>query len=63
MLALLLAACGRQSDGSGAQAPAASAPGAAASVATAPDGLPTDAQKVLNVYNWSDYIDPTVVPA
>jgi putrescine transport system substrate-binding protein len=63
LLALLLAACGRQSDGSGAQAPAASAPGAAASVATAPDGLPTDAQKVLNVYNWSDYIDPTVVPA
>jgi len=22
-----------------------------------------DNQKVLNVYNWSDYIDPTVVPA
>ena len=22
-----------------------------------------DAEKVLNVYNWSDYIDPTVVPA
>jgi putrescine transport system substrate-binding protein len=23
----------------------------------------TDAEKILNVYNWSDYIDPTVVPA
>src|SRR6185312_8112792 len=22
----------------------------------------TDAEKVLNVYNWSDYIDPYVVP-
>src|SRR5690606_36691608 len=21
----------------------------------------TDAEKVLNVYNWSDYIDPTVI--
>ena len=22
-----------------------------------------DAEKVLNVFNWSDYIDPTIVPA
>ena len=58
--ALLLAACGRQSDGPGAEAPPAPASGP---VATAPDGLPMDPQKVLNVYNWSDYIDPTVVPA
>ncbi len=24
--------------------------------------LDTDAEKVLNVYNWSDYVDPTVIP-
>ncbi len=30
---------------------------------TAADGSPMDAQRVLNVYNWSDYIDPGVVPA
>ncbi|HEY1589078.1 MAG TPA: polyamine ABC transporter substrate-binding protein [Rhodanobacter sp.] len=52
--ALLLAACGRHGDSSDATA---SAP-----LLTAPDGLPMDAQRVLNVYNWSDYIDPTVVP-
>jgi len=59
LFALLLAACGGQGDNSGAQGTAAAPnPGA-----TAADGLPADAQKVLNVYNWSDYIDPTVVPA
>src|SRR5579871_3804419 len=52
--ALLLAACGRH-DGS---SPAA----ASAPLLTGPDGLPMDAQRILNVYNWSDYIDPTVVP-
>jgi putrescine transport system substrate-binding protein len=65
-LAMLLAACGRESP----QPPAASAAGAAPA-AGAPDaagapgaaGVPMDAQKVLNIYNWSDYIDPTVVPA
>jgi putrescine transport system substrate-binding protein len=47
--ALLLASCGRQ--------PAApSADSGSASAAA-------DADKVLNVYNWSDYIDPTIVPA
>jgi len=56
LLALLQAACGRPSDE--AQAPTAAAP-----PATARDGSPIDAQKVLNVYNWSDYMDPTVVPA
>ena len=60
-LPLALAACGRQSEGSGAQTPSAST--AATASATAPDGSPIDAQKVLNVYNWSDYIDPSVVPA
>jgi putrescine transport system substrate-binding protein len=48
VLALLLGGCARQG-----------APPAHASAA----GAPTDAEKVLNVYNWSDYIDPAVVPA
>ena len=51
-VALLLAGCG--------QKPAASpeTPGAAAAVA---GGVDTGEEKVLNVYNWSDYIDPTVL--
>ena len=51
--ALLLTACGSKE----APAPAANAP-AAAPV----PGVPTDAEKVLNVYNWSDYIEENVVP-
>jgi putrescine transport system substrate-binding protein len=47
---LLLAACGRQSAPS-----VAGAPGA-------PADAPVSEQKTLNVYNWSDYMDPTVVP-
>ena len=35
---------------------------AASAAARAPDGLPMDPKRVLNVYNWSDYMDPTVVP-
>ena len=67
-LAMLLAACGRENPPQAAPALAASAPNAAASGAAAPGaaalaGIPMDNQKVLNVYNWSDYIDPTVVPA
>jgi putrescine transport system substrate-binding protein len=46
----ILAACGQKE---AAPATAAGPAGAAA----------TDPEKVLNVYNWSDYIDPTVVPA
>jgi putrescine transport system substrate-binding protein len=50
----ILGACGAQQ----AAAPSAASvgPGGAASAAT-------DPEKVLNVYNWSDYIDPTVAPA
>jgi putrescine transport system substrate-binding protein len=47
--ALLLASCGRQPAAPGADSGSASAT--------------ADADKVLNVYNWSDYIDPTIVPA
>jgi putrescine transport system substrate-binding protein len=46
---LLLASCGRQA--------AAPSPDSAAT------GAATEADKVVNVYNWSDYIDPEIVPA
>jgi putrescine transport system substrate-binding protein len=53
--ALLLAGCGRQ--------PAAPSPGQNAATGAATTGAATAADKVVNVYNWSDYIDPTIVPA
>ena len=50
-LGVLLAACGGK--------PAEEAkPAAGAAATAAPD---TDAEKVLNVYNWSDYIEPTLL--
>jgi putrescine transport system substrate-binding protein len=49
---LLLAACGRQST------PSAPAAGGIAAETAAPGAQ----QKLLNIYNWSDYIDPSVVP-
>ena len=53
-LTLLLAACG--------QKPPAPAPAASSSApAGQPAALDTDAEKVVNVYNWSDYIDPDVI--
>jgi putrescine transport system substrate-binding protein len=54
---VLLAACGGAPQGS---APAGNSLGKALHAAA--PGL-TDAEKVLNVYNWSDYISPDVVPA
>ena len=57
--ALLLAACGEKPPGKPAApegAPAASAPAAAPAGA-----VDTGEEKVLNVYNWSDYIAPTVL--
>jgi putrescine transport system substrate-binding protein len=51
-LGVLLAACG------GKPADTASTAGAAAAPA-----VETDAEKVVNVYNWSDYIEPTVLEA
>jgi len=47
--ALLLAACGKEAEVAAPPPALAAAPGA------------TDAEKVLNVYNWSDYIDPETV--
>ena len=46
----LLVACGKKEE----------APPAAAARRAAP-AVDTDAEKVVNVYNWSDYIDPTVL--
>jgi putrescine transport system substrate-binding protein len=36
-------------------------PAAAPAAASAASGTPMDQDKVVNVYNWSDYIDPSVV--
>ena len=62
-LTLLLAACGQKPP---APAPAPPPPSAASSGAPGapvvqPAALDTDAEKVVNVYNWSDYIDPDVL--
>lgn len=51
--ALLVVACG--------QKPAEPAAPAGTPAAAAPPALDTDEEKVVNVYNWSDYIDPTVI--
>ena len=54
-VALLMAACGKQSSApAGGSAPDAGAGAGPAATANAE-------QKVLNVYNWSDYIDPKVL--
>ena len=59
VFALLLVACGQKP-----AAPAAEpATPAGAPAAGAAPALDTDAEKVVNVYNWSDYIDPTVIEA
>ena len=50
-LVLLLVACGKKEEAP--PAPAADKPAAAV--------YDTDAEKVVNVYNWSDYIEPTVL--
>jgi len=59
--ALLLAACGGKPPAGQAPAaggaPAATTPAAVAATAPVDNGE----EKVLNVYNWSDYIDPTVL--
>ena len=48
---LLLVACGKKEE----------APPPAAAAAPAAPVYDTDAEKVVNVYNWSDYIDPDVL--
>ncbi len=56
-LALLLVGCGQKP----AAPPAEPAAPAGSPAAAAPPVLDTDEEKVVNVYNWSDYIDPTVI--
>jgi putrescine transport system substrate-binding protein len=60
-LLMLFAGCGRQPAGTPAAQQAAPAAGAASGAAAT--GASMEADKVVNVYNWSDYIDPTIVPA
>lgn len=57
LIAVLLGACGQKP----AAPPAETAPPPAEPAAAAPAAIDTDEEKVLNVYNWSDYIDPTVI--
>ncbi|HEY4881818.1 MAG TPA: polyamine ABC transporter substrate-binding protein [Steroidobacteraceae bacterium] len=56
----LLCGCGRQPAAPDSERLPATA---VAPEAVAAGGPPRDADKVVNVYNWSDYIDPSVVPA
>jgi putrescine transport system substrate-binding protein len=51
-ISFLLVACGKKEE---APAPADGAPAAATQT------FDTDGEKVVNVYNWSDYIEPTVI--
>src|SRR6187402_2473060 len=51
-VSLLLVACGKKEE-----APPAAQPANTATTET----FDTDAEKVVNVYNWSDYIEPTVL--
>jgi putrescine transport system substrate-binding protein len=66
--ALLLAGCGHQPDtasqptASQSSAPQSSADATTPAAAPSAAGAPVDSDKVLNVFNWSDYIDPTIVP-
>jgi putrescine transport system substrate-binding protein len=53
-IALLLGACGGPKPEAGSAAPPADS-------ASATSAVQTDAEKVLNVYNWSDYIDEAVI--
>lgn len=62
-LAIGLALTGLAGCGGSAPSGSPASAGATAPAATTADGAPLDAEKIVNVYNWSDYIDPTVVPA
>jgi putrescine transport system substrate-binding protein len=57
VLALLLVACGQKP----AAPPAEQAAPTGAPAPAAAPALDTDEEMVVNVYNWSDYIDPTVI--
>ena len=64
VLATLLAGCsGGSKSPSDESAKPAAGPAATSASGGGPatDAAPMDAEKVVNVYNWSDYIDPAVV--
>jgi putrescine transport system substrate-binding protein len=61
LASFLLAACGSPKPPTEAPGAESAAP-AAETQAAAPAGIQTDAEKVLNVYNWSDYIEESVIP-
>jgi putrescine transport system substrate-binding protein len=57
-IVVLLVACGQKPAAPPAET---AAPPSEPAAAAAPAAIETDAEKVLNVYNWSDYIDPAVI--
>jgi putrescine transport system substrate-binding protein len=65
ILALALAACSRTPTPSATLPAGQTSPTAQTAPAlpsTPGTGAEQDSEKILNVYNWSDYIDPTVIP-
>ncbi|HEX4377830.1 MAG TPA: polyamine ABC transporter substrate-binding protein [Steroidobacteraceae bacterium] len=65
LVAVALSACSSGTPDTS-SSPGSSTSGAADTAGTtvaARSDVATDADKTLNVYNWSDYIDPTVIPA
>jgi len=64
VLVLTIAGCGERQVG--AARPAAARPTGALAAATGPAASVSSAaageDKVLNIYNWSDYIDPSLIP-
>ena len=65
LVAVALSACSSDTPDTS-SSPGSSSSGAAdtaSKTVAARSDVVTDADKTLNVYNWSDYIDPSVVPA
>jgi putrescine transport system substrate-binding protein len=60
LVLLALAACGKPKPATE-PAPGTAAPPTPAAGATPGTTAETDPEKLLNVYNWSDYIDPSVI--
>ena len=61
--AVLLAACGKKEEAAPAAAPAAAPVAAAPAEPAKPAGPVFDDEKVLNIYNWPDYIPEGMVAA
>jgi putrescine transport system substrate-binding protein len=61
VLALVIASCSRHQGATSGTASTEAVASAAA--AAAPNSPAAGEDKVLNIYNWSDYIDPALIPA